>query len=194
MTPSLWLIIEVLWWSWIFSYCLGMYLTLERWGYSTSDKSYWYFSVPSCVSVFLFESSVHIIFCFNFKHKESSETSARLLSPQQVHSSGNGGPGGGDRLTKAHRATENIWSQAPPLPLLGTPRLYLHSVHTRVAMFVFSPVLRKSPPSCQMCGAQGSPRKWFASDEKQAWSGCNRSFVSASPFRPQEIRNGNEGS
>ena len=91
-----------------FSYCLGMYLALEQWGYSTSNKSHRYFSVPSCVSVFLFESSVHIIFCFNFKHKKSSETSARLLSPLQAHNSGNRGLGGGDRLTKAHRATENI--------------------------------------------------------------------------------------
>ena len=53
-----------------FPYCLGMYLALEQWGYSTSDKSHQYFSVPSCVSVLLFESSVHIIFCFNFKAQE----------------------------------------------------------------------------------------------------------------------------
>ena len=35
--------------------------------------------------------------------------------------------------------------------------------------------------------------KWFAGDEKQAWSGGDRSFASASPFRPQEIRNRNRG-
>ena len=176
-----------------FSYCLGIYLALERWGYSTSNESHRYFFAPSCISVFLFESRVHMIFCFNFKHK-SSETSARLLSPPQVPSSGNRGPGGGDRLTKAHRATASIGCQARPrLPLLGTPRLCLHSAHTRAAVSVLSPVLRKSPPSCQTCGAQASPRKWFAGDEKQAWSGGDRSFASASPFHLQEIRNRNRG-
>lgn len=80
----------------------------------------------------------------------------------------------GDKLVRAQRARWNILSQLHPSGVfaqLGCIYTACTPIRGRVRVFL---VLRRNPPAgCQMCRAQGSPRKRFASGlpamRSQAW-------------------------